>query len=461
MQTKNQLKKGYIQLLIEAALKATLIGFSASFFVGCIIYLIGILITKNLLWLGLITSFSIGLIVGVSMYYLMLKPTIKKVAERIDRLGFEERTVTMVELQDNESFIAKVQRNNTNEILNNTQLKLLLFKSFQKSLVLFLITFILMGTSLGFMITKVNAANQIPSDPTEVTSPEDEKLQKMIDDILSAINNSQIDVTLKNTLYGMVVDLEGRLPTYDTYLEKYADVLQTRNEILQLIADAILEIEESLMNIAEALQKYENTEALGIALATWDENEIIAAFDYMYDRIVDLLGQELYDVMWQTAIDIETALAEALGTDPGMHDALQDLADAYKLALVNYEPGNEEEVLNDVKLGMDESLETLLEVIQALKDMMEELENLRDEIEDAVDEVDEFPLFLPYPPQDGSEGTDPGDPNTNPENTVIDGETPYEDVYDSYYQSAIDWLSNDQLSEDLRRIIENYFKILS
>lgn len=460
VQHKNQLEKGYKQVKTEVLIKSIIIGFSFGFISGGLVFFIGILITKNLLLAGLITSVALGLFTGF-LYYLKFKPSIKLVAERLDDLGLEERTITMIELEKSQSFMAEMQRKNTHDVLNQLTVKLLFFKSFQRSLVMLLITMVLMGTSLGFMMVRVNAANQEPNVPTEETSPDDEIFQKMIDELLSVINNSNIDVTLKNQLYGMVVDLEGRLSTYDTYLEKYADVLKTRNEILQLIADAILEIEESLMNIAEALQKYENTEMLGLALATWDENEITEAFEYMYERVEVLLAQELYDVMWQTAIDIETALAEALGTDPGMHDALQDLADAYKIALDSYAPGNEEEVLDALKEGMDESLATLLEVVQALKDMMEELEELEDEIEDVLDEVDEFPPFLPYPPEEGDTGEDPNDPNTNSENTVIDGETPYEDVYDDFYEDAMEWLTGDQLTEDMRRIIENYFKILS
>jgi uncharacterized protein Yka (UPF0111/DUF47 family) len=282
----------------------------------------------------------------------------------------------------------------------------------------------------------------------------------MIENLLSIINNANIDVTLKNTLYGMVVDLSNRLPNYDTYLEKYSDVLSTRNEILKLIAEAIQELEDSLMNIAEALQKYENTEVLGLAIATWNDDAIIEAFDYMYDRIEILLGQELYDVMWQTALDIEAALAEAVGTDPGMHQALQNLADAYKLALEDFETSSEEEVLEQLKEGMDASLQELLDAIQALRDLIEELLELEDEIEEEIDQVDQFPIFMPFP-EDDQGGSDPGTPDNQLDNTVIDGETPYTDVYDQYYQDAMDFLAGETLSEEMRKIIENYFKMLS
>jgi tetratricopeptide (TPR) repeat protein len=460
MEHNDQLKKGFSQLKIESRLRSFFWGSSLGFTIGFIVFIIGIIITQNLLWIGLISALVISVLSGVLIYIRFLRPTVMKAAQRIDDLGLEERTITMVELSESDSFIAQIQRQSTDHILKQTPIQLFRFSTFTKPLLIFLFTLIFMSASFGFMILKVNAANADPNDPSEDVSLEDQILQKMIDDLLSIINNSQIDITLKNTLYGMVIDLSNRLPLYDTYIEKYTDVLETRNEILQLIADAIQDIEDSLMNIAEALQKYENTEVLGLAIATWNDDAIIEAFTYMYDRIAILLGQELYDVMWQTAIDIETALAEAVGTDPGMHEALQELADAYKLALDVYEPGNEEEVLALLQEGMDQSLQSLLDAIQALRDLIEELLELEEEIEEALEEVDQFPIFMPFPEEEGGDG-DPGDPNNQQENTVIDGETPYTDVYDEYYQNAMEWLASEDISEEMRKIIENYFKMLS
>jgi hypothetical protein len=461
MKNKDQLQRSYNQLKTEAILRSVLFSFSIGFSMGFIVFILGVLMTLNLALIGLGLALLVSLVLSYCIYVFRLRPTTKIVAKRVDDLGLEERTITMIELEQTKSYIAQVQREDAKQKLGNITPKFLYFKTFLKPLMMFFAAFVLMSLSFGFMITKVNAANNTPPDPTIIpVSPEDEILQKMIENLLSIINNSNIDITLKNTLYGMVVDLSDRLPHYETYLEKYTDVLSTRNEILKLIAEAIQELEDSLMNIAEALQKYDNTEVLGLAIATWNDDAIIEAFDYMYDRIAVLLGQELYDVMWQTALDIEAALAEAVGTDPGMHQALQDLADAYKLALDEFDTKSEEEVLEQLKQGMDESLQELLDAIQALRDLIEELLELEDDIEDAIDEVDQFPIFMPFP-EDDQGGSDPGTPNNQLDNTVIDGQTPYTDVYDEYYQDAMNFLTGETLSEEMRRMIENYFKMLS
>jgi hypothetical protein len=456
----DKFKTCYKELKIEGILRSILLGLTIGLSVSFVVFLFGIIISTNLLLVGLVISGIITLSLSPFLYHLLFKPTNKKVAERIDVFGMEERTITMIELEGNDSFIAKAQRKNTEHKLSEFTPKLLNLHLFVKPVLTFSMVFILMLVSLSFMIVRVNAAqNGVEDPPINGISPDDENFQEMIDNLLRIISDANIDINLKNTLYGMVVDLEERLPNHNTYLEKYADVLQTRNEILQLINEAIQEIEEMMLNIAQALQKYENTEILGLALATWDDDIIIAAFEYMYERIEVLADQELYDVMWQTALDIEAALEEAVGTYPPMHQALQDLADAYKIALESYSPGNEDQVLAELQDLMQESLESLLESIQELRDMIEELLDLEDELEDAIDEVDEFPIFMPFP-EDDQGNTPPVDPTGTTLNTVIDGTTPYEDVFDEFFTEAMNWLMNENISEDLRRIIENYFRML-
>ena len=44
------------------------------------------------------------------LYFLRFRPTERKTAREVDRLGLEERTVTMLELENDDSFIARRQR---------------------------------------------------------------------------------------------------------------------------------------------------------------------------------------------------------------------------------------------------------------------------------------------------------------------------------------------------------------
>jgi hypothetical protein len=67
---------------------------------------------------------------------------------------------------------------------------------------------------------------------------------------------------------------------------------------------------------------------------------------------------------------------------------------------------------------------------------------------------------MPWPEEDQG-GSDPGTPNNPLENTVIDSQTPYKDIFDEYLQNALNYLAGENLSEEMRRRIENYFRMLS
>ncbi|AIO18051.1 hypothetical protein KQ51_00147 [Candidatus Izimaplasma bacterium HR1] len=458
MKRKKQLEKYYSQLVIEGAVRSAIIGTSIAFFVGFIVFTIGSFTAQNILLLGLVIIAVVSVITIVILYFFLYRPTMKTVAKRIDVLGFEERVVTMLELENDDCYIAEVQRKNTNETLGKFSLKLFDRYILIKPLLILLVAITLTGSSIGLMLTKVNAANQLVDPTIEVPASDDHILLEMINEIINIIYESNANRNLKTTLYGMVIDLEKRVSQYDSYLEKYTDILETRNEILQMLEDSITEQEESLRNIAEELQKYETTEVLGTAILTWDDNEIIAAFDIMYHRIDNLQGQVLYDEMMQTALDLEQALADSsTGTNQGIHDAIQGLADDYRLGLEEYQPGEEAEMIEHFKENMDQSLSKLLAAIDSLLEMIEELSELSEDIDDEMNEGEEFPIFKPDP-QDGGSSED--SEYTAIGNTVIDGETPYEVIYDPYYDEAMEWVIGEDISEEIRQMIKNYFNML-
>ena len=432
-------------MVFEGALRSVILGSSIAFFVGFIVFVIGSFKAENVLMLGLIIVSIVLFTTFVILYLYLYRPTMKTVAKRIDVLGFEERVITMLEFEDDDDYIAEVQRKNTNQMLHKFSLKLFDRSVLTKPLLILLLTLILMGSSIGFMFTKVNAANIIDPPPIEVPVSDDGVLLEMIDEIINIIYESNVDRNLKTTLYEMVIDLEKRILYYETYIEKYTDILETRNEILQLIEDSITKEEESLRNIAEELQKYESTAMLGTAILTWDDDKIIAAYDFMYNQIDDLQGQEMYDEMMQTVLDIERALADSsTGTNQGIYDAIQALADSYNLALEDFQEREEVEILDSFKEDMDLSLELLLAAMNGLQEMIDDLSDLSEDMGDGMNDGEEFPVFKPDPQSSG----DSEDYTYEAEgNTVIDGETPYEEIYDPYYDEAMDWLTGDDISE--------------
>lgn len=116
---KNRLFKKYrARIVHEGILKASLCGSS----IGCAMLSVCALVS----WLvgfkpGLFIALGLFVVVcAVSIplfYHFCFRPTDKSIAARMDALGLEERVITMVELEGDDSFIAQKQREDTKHVL--------------------------------------------------------------------------------------------------------------------------------------------------------------------------------------------------------------------------------------------------------------------------------------------------------------------------------------------------------
>ena len=70
-------------------------------------------------WVAVGTGLGAAAIAGVLLYFLKFRPTDKQVIRQIDRMGLEERTVTMMDLAGDTSTIAQMQRADAHARLEN------------------------------------------------------------------------------------------------------------------------------------------------------------------------------------------------------------------------------------------------------------------------------------------------------------------------------------------------------
>ena len=117
--------------LLKSAIYALVFALSASFLAAfCVWFFV---LPAWGLWLIIagtgVLTFSAALPL---LYFLRFRPTERKTAREVDRLGLEERTVTMLELENDDSFIARRQRDDAEkqlETVRETQLRLLVPKT--------------------------------------------------------------------------------------------------------------------------------------------------------------------------------------------------------------------------------------------------------------------------------------------------------------------------------------------
>ena len=120
-------KKYYARLAKEALLKALfcclIAGFSAVLVAASIIFwAIG---NQQLLWISAVVGVVVAGGTLPLFYFLKFRPTEKMVMQRIDGLGLEERMITMQQLANDDSYIARRQREDALVALKTVEAKFL------------------------------------------------------------------------------------------------------------------------------------------------------------------------------------------------------------------------------------------------------------------------------------------------------------------------------------------------
>lgn len=125
----NLLKEYRTRLTVEGILKAVLcaltIGTATLFLVMLVSWLTDF---DGGIFLAIGLGLGAAVASGVALYFVKFRPTEKEVACRIDQLGLEERTITMLEYADDDSYIMKRQREDAMEQLKTKGAKNLKFK---------------------------------------------------------------------------------------------------------------------------------------------------------------------------------------------------------------------------------------------------------------------------------------------------------------------------------------------
>ncbi len=101
----------------ESIVKSIVLGFPVGLVASIVIAVATLFTDFNGLWLALGALPVITAVAAVAIYFSKLRVSEKAVAERLDRMGYEERFITMQEYADDKSIMAEMQRNDTEKVL--------------------------------------------------------------------------------------------------------------------------------------------------------------------------------------------------------------------------------------------------------------------------------------------------------------------------------------------------------
>ena len=152
MKANKQFEKHYPRIRLEAMLKSFFWGISVGFAASFVAALITWFTAFNGLLISLIAFFAVSAIVSLLLYFLKFRASVINSARRLDSMGLDERVITMIELQNDDSVIARIQREDAKKALNAANEKQIRFK-FTKKLTALLTTFAILACAMTTVAT--------------------------------------------------------------------------------------------------------------------------------------------------------------------------------------------------------------------------------------------------------------------------------------------------------------------
>ncbi len=144
--------KHHTRLVKEAVIKAALCGLAIGFAIDFLLALSSWLFGFGGIWLAIGVGLGVAVLTGALFYFYKFRPTPEYIARRVDRLGLEERLTTMMELRGDDSYIAKLQREDAKARLSEVDDRRLRIRIPKLTAALTLVTFLFgatMTTILG------------------------------------------------------------------------------------------------------------------------------------------------------------------------------------------------------------------------------------------------------------------------------------------------------------------------
>ncbi|MGE4284142.1 MAG: hypothetical protein AB7G87_10525 [Clostridia bacterium] len=300
----------YLNRLINCLLAAGCIGFG----VIAVIQMMSIFIPISFMFAKVVMILLVC-IAGSFIASVFLMPDYIKTAQHGDRLGLEERLTTALELKDEQSAIAKIQRFDTIKIVKSVSFRdLYPVKADHRKLMLILC-----------MIVIAFISSMIPADSKEIAKQQ-EKVRKEIKKQVEQVQKEQKKVSSNREL---TADEIKELNLQLKQLEK--DLHKTRNqsEAIKALARAQNKLsdiqqkhmDKDLSKLGERLSQFESTKELGEALKKGQYDEIEKRLEEFAERLQQMNEQELEKM----AESIEK-LAQEIASNPQLADALQQLA---------------------------------------------------------------------------------------------------------------------------------------
>lgn len=171
MAMKNELlKKHYSQLCFEAGLRSALFGLSLGFAAAFVLSALEWLLDFGASWISVLVFVIVFATSGVLLYVFKYRPDTADAARRLDRLGLDERMITMLDYEGDDSYIASLQRENARDHFKNVENKKLRLH-ISRALIAISVSASVLGISM-ITVLALSESGLIPSGSTIISGDE-------------------------------------------------------------------------------------------------------------------------------------------------------------------------------------------------------------------------------------------------------------------------------------------------
>lgn len=356
-------------------------------------------------------GFVVAIITGVISFFVFFKIGMKNTVQKVDALGLYERVVTMVELQDNTSYVAHIQRQDAIDKITNFDMSVVKVRP-QKSKVIASIALALVIAILSPIVVFA-----IPIDPGMLKTP-DEKYNEQ-----AALDNDQIINDIQNIIDEEPPVSEDKkedlIENKDELNQKLDEILgnealtpeQKEEERKEAFEEAIKENEKLLEQekiyieeLIDALKGHSQTATLGAAIDMLYEaiqnkdgtkeakKQINNAMNDLKNRVFDESGY--YN---RLIADIESAVSvadEVCGISEEEPHALKTAILAFRDNLVylrdevDVDGADLDTVESEIKAKFDESEKAIVEAVEDIKDLEDKIDKIEDKLKEEIEKIE-------------------------------------------------------------------------
>ncbi len=170
MANKNTFDKYRKRIVKEGILKSLFFGLiGGSIALAIVGFLTWFFDYKQGLFIAIAAFIGVTAAITPLLYFLKYRPSVKQIAQRVDALGLEERMLTMTELEGDDSFIARTQREDTMRALGSVN-HMLLKIAVGAAIIVPLVVCCVLGAGMT-TVSSLYYADVIPSGIVTLTVP--------------------------------------------------------------------------------------------------------------------------------------------------------------------------------------------------------------------------------------------------------------------------------------------------